>query len=106
MIKRTVSGNAAAQAADEASKAAERSSYRAESLIGTLGRRTSVRLIEAEAFRRIMSGAAPEMLDDFARQLSDWFRETYPAAPPPTPHAIEEQIRDMWHHRHDMIRGG
>jgi hypothetical protein len=32
--------------------------------------------------------------------------ETYPAASPVTPHAVEQLIRETWHHRHDMIRGG
>ena len=70
------------------------------------GHRTSEHLIEAEAYRRIMSGAAPETLDDFARQLSDWFRNMYPTASPLAPNAVEEQIRDTWHRRHDLIRGG
>ncbi len=73
---------------------------------GSPGHRMSERLVEAEAYRRIMSGAAPEMLADFARQLSDWFRESYPAARPMTPDAVENDIRDIWQRRHDMIRGG
>ena len=73
---------------------------------GIPGHRTSEHLVEAEAYRRIMSGAAPETLADFAHQVSDWFRETYPTASPLTPHAVEEQIRDTWHRRHDLIRGG
>lgn len=73
---------------------------------GVPGHRTSEHLVDAEAYRRIMSGAAPETLSDFARQLSDWFRDAYPAAAPLTPKAIEQQIRDTWHRRHDMIRGG
>ncbi len=72
----------------------------------TPGHRMSQRLVEAEAYRRIMSGTAPEMLADFARQLSDWFRESYPTSSPMTPDAVEKDIRDLWHRRHDMIRGG
>jgi hypothetical protein len=70
------------------------------------GHRTSEHLITGEAFRRIMAGEAPETLDDFAQQLLEWFQETYPAASPLTRNAVEEQIRDTWHRRHDMIRGG
>jgi hypothetical protein len=73
---------------------------------GLPGRRMSERLVEAEAYRRIMSGTAPEMLGDFARELSDWFRERYPTAAPITPDAVERDIREIWHRRHEMIRGG
>ena len=73
---------------------------------GIPGHRTSEHLVDAEAYRRIMSGAAPETLSDFAHQLSDWFRDAYPAASALTPKVIEQQIRDTWHRRHDMIRGG
>jgi hypothetical protein len=44
----------------------------------TPGHKTSQHSIEAEAYRRIMSGEAPETLADFARELVDWFRDTYP----------------------------
>jgi hypothetical protein len=67
---------------------------------------TSQHLIEGEAYRRIMSGEAPSTLSEFAQQLSDWFRETYPTASSVTTHTIEDQIRDTWHRRHDLIRGG
>ncbi len=73
---------------------------------GIPGHRTSEHLVEAEAYRRIMSGAAPQTLVVFARQLSEWFREAYPAASPLTPQAVEQQIRDTWHRRHELIRGG
>ncbi len=73
---------------------------------GSPGHRKSERLVEAEAYRRIMSGAAPEMLAEFSRQLSDWFRESYPMALPMTPDAVERDIREIWHRRHEMIRGG
>ncbi len=70
------------------------------------GHRTSEHLIEGEAFRRIMAGEAPETLDEFAQQLLEWFRETYPAASPITRDVVEGRIRDTWHRRHDMSRGG
>jgi hypothetical protein len=70
------------------------------------GHRTSQHLIEGEAYRRIMSGEAPSTLSEFAQQLSDWFRDAFPAASPVTPNAIEKQIHDTWHRRHEMIRGG
>ena len=73
---------------------------------GIPGHRASEHLVEAEAYRRIMSGAAPETLSEFARQLSDWFRDAYPTALPLVPKEIEQRIRDTWHRRHDMIRGG
>jgi hypothetical protein len=53
-----------------------------------------------------MSGSAPETLDDFAQQLLDWLRETHPGATPMTLNAVENQIRETWHRRHEMIRGG
>ncbi len=72
----------------------------------TPGHRTSGHLIEGEAFRRIMAGEAPETLDEFAQQLLEWFQEAHPAASPLTRNAVEDQIRDTWHRRHDMVRGG
>jgi len=35
-----------------------------------------------------------------------WFREAYPGAAPMTPNTVEDQIRETWHRRHAMIRGG
>ena len=75
-------------------------------MTGTPGHKTSLRLIESEAYRRIMSGEAPETLADFAQQLLDWFGKTYPAASPMALTAVEDQIRETWHRRHEMIRGG
>lgn len=63
-------------------------------------------LVEGEAYRRIMAGEAPATLNEFALQLSDWVRETHPTAPLLTPAAIESRIRETWHRRHEMIRGG
>jgi hypothetical protein len=72
----------------------------------TPGHKASQHLIEGEAYRRIMSGEAPETLSDFAQQLLDWFGQTYPTASPLTANAIADQIRDTWHRRHELIRGG
>ena len=63
-------------------------------------------LIEAEAYRRIMAGEAPATLVVFAQQLLDWLRQSYPDASPTTPAMVENQIRETWHRRHDMIHGG
>ncbi len=71
-----------------------------------LGHRASQRLIEGEAYRRIMSGHAPQTLSGFARELSDWFKQTHPTASPLTANAIENQLRDTWHPRHELVRGG
>jgi hypothetical protein len=70
------------------------------------GHKTSQHLIEGEAYRRIMSGEAPQTLAAFAQQLLDWFRETHPTASPLTLNAVEDQIRETWHRRHELIRGG
>jgi hypothetical protein len=70
------------------------------------GHKRSQHLIEAEAYRRIMSGEAPATLTEFAQQLLDWLRKSYPEALLTTPDTVENQIRETWHRRHDMIRGG
>lgn len=70
------------------------------------GHKRSQHLIESEAYRRIMSGAAPATLDEFAQQLLDWLRETYPDAAPIALEMVENQIRETWHRRHELIRGG
>ena len=70
------------------------------------GHKRAHHLIEAEAYRRIMAGEAPTTLSDFARQLATWLTATYPGAASMTPAAIERQIEDTWHRRHDLIRGG
>jgi hypothetical protein len=53
-----------------------------------------------------MAGEAPAMLAKFAQQLLDWFQASYPDATPTTLTAIENQIRETWDRRHEMIRGG
>jgi len=70
------------------------------------GHRTALRLIEAEAYRRIMAGDAPATLDAFAQQLLDWLGQSHPECSPVTLTNVENQIRDTWHHRHDMVQGG
>jgi hypothetical protein len=70
------------------------------------GHKKSQHLIEAEAYRKIMSGEAPATLVEFAQQLLDWLRQSYPEASPTTLAAVENDIRETWHRRHDMIRGG
>jgi hypothetical protein len=70
------------------------------------GHKRSQHLIEAEAYRRIMAGDAPATLDGFAQQLLDWLRQTYPEASPITLAKVENEIRETWHRRHDMILGG
>ncbi len=70
------------------------------------GHKRSQQLIEAEAYRRIMSGEVPATLAEFGQQLLDWFRKSYPEASPITLATVENEIRETWHRRHDMIRGG
>ena len=70
------------------------------------GHRASQHLIEAEAYRRILSGQAPETLAEFAEQLLHWLRESHPRAAPTTLTAVEEWIHETWHRRHEIIRGG
>jgi hypothetical protein len=70
------------------------------------GLQTALHMIEGEAYRRIMSGMAPDTLGQFAEQLLDWLREAYPGAAPVTQHDVENQIRETWHRRHELIRGG
>jgi hypothetical protein len=70
------------------------------------GHKRSLHLIEAEAYRRIMAGEAPTTLAEFAQQLLDWLRRSYPQASPATLATVESQIRETWHRRHEMIQGG
>jgi hypothetical protein len=70
------------------------------------GHRTTLNIVEGEAYRRIMSGMAPDTLDQFAGQLLDWLHQNHPGAAPVTVHDVENQIRETWHRRHDLIRGG
>ena len=70
------------------------------------GHKRSLHLIEAEAYRRIMSGEAPPTLVEFAQQLLDWLRQSYPEASPTTLATVENAIRDIWHRRHELIQGG
>jgi len=70
------------------------------------GHKRSQHLIEREAYRRIMSGELPESLGEFTRQLLDWFRQIHPGASSITLEMIENRIRETWHRRHELIRGG
>jgi hypothetical protein len=75
-------------------------------MTSTPGHKASQHAIEHEAYRRIMSGEVPERLDEFAQQLVDWFKQTHPTGSPMVLNAVEEQIRETWHRRHELIRGG
>lgn len=66
----------------------------------------ALQFIESEAYRRIMSGKAPATLTEFSQQLLDWLSASCPDASPITRMAVENQIPDTWHRRHDIIRGG
>jgi hypothetical protein len=68
-----------------------------------LGRKKALQAVEIEAYRQIMSGAAPATLMEFARQLLDRIRSTHPAA---ALTEVERQISDNRHRRHELIRGG
>ena len=70
------------------------------------GHKRSQHLIEAEAYRRIMSGEAPATLNEFAQQLLDWLRQSYPEASPTTLATVEDAIHETWHRRHELIQGG
>lgn len=71
-----------------------------------LGHKKALQAIETEAYRQIMSGAAPETLAEFAQQLLDWLRNIYPDAAPISLTEVERQISETWHRRHELIRGG
>jgi hypothetical protein len=71
-----------------------------------LGHKKALQAVEVEAYRQIMSGAAPATLTEFARQLLDRIRSTHPDAAPLTVIEVERQIGETWHRRHEMIRGG
>lgn len=63
------------------------------------------RQIEREAYRRIMAGEAPETLGELAQQILRWVRETHPGSRAMTLHKVEDQIRDTWYRRHELIHG-
>jgi phosphate transport system protein len=66
----------------------------------------SIDLIRSEAYRRILAGEAPETLTAFAEQLSQWLCATHPGRTTMAPGIIEEHVRDTWHRRHELVRGG
>lgn len=70
------------------------------------GHKSSRRLIEHEAYRRIMAGQAPETLSELAQEILDWFRGAHPGATAVTLNEVEDHIRETWHRRHELIRGG
>lgn len=63
------------------------------------------RQIEREAYRRITAGEAPNTLDQLTQQILLWFRETHSSAKVITLKMVEDQIRDTWHRRHELIHG-
>jgi hypothetical protein len=67
------------------------------------GHKLSQRLIEQEAYRRIMTGRAPETLSELAEEILHWFRETHPGAATLTLNEVEDHIRATWHRRHELI---
>lgn len=71
-----------------------------------VGHKRAHRLIEGEAFRRIMAGEAPATLDAFARDLALWLSQTHPDSTPIAADRIALQIVDTWGRRHELVRGG
>lgn len=69
----------------------------------TPSRRMVQRILQEEAYRRIMTGDMPETLSEFAARLSVWLKEAYPAAPPISEPLVEDAIRSTWHRRHQII---
>ena len=72
----------------------------------SIGKKKALQAIEAEAYREIMSGMAPATLAEFAAQLLDWIRSAHSDSPFLTLAAVETQISQTWHRRHELIRGG
>ena len=66
-------------------------------------RRMARRILQEEAYRRIMTGDMPERLSEFVARLSAWLRDAYPTAAPMPEPLVEDAIRDTWHRRHEMI---
>jgi len=61
------------------------------------------RILQEEAYRRIMAGDIPATLSELAAHLSAWFKETYPAAGVVSEPLVEGAIRDTWHRRHELV---
>jgi hypothetical protein len=72
----------------------------------TADRKLWQRQIEREAYRRILAGEAPETLGELTQHILSWFRETHPGSQAMTLNKVEDQIRDTWHRRHELIHGG
>jgi len=68
-----------------------------------LGRRRVRRILQQEAYRRIIAGDTTETLSEFAAQLSAWFKDAFPVAAAVSESLVEDAIRDTWHRRHEMI---
>jgi hypothetical protein len=66
-------------------------------------RRMALRILDEEAYRRILAGNAPESLSDFGSQLAVWFKDTYPSAPEVPERLVEQAIASTWHRRHEII---
>ena len=71
-----------------------------------IGHNRAQKLIEGEAFRRIMAGEAPATLDAFARDLALWLTQAHQVAASLTADDIARQIHNTWDKRHELIRGG
>ncbi len=66
-------------------------------------RRMARRILQEEAYRRILAGDIPDTLSEFAARLSAWFKHAYPAAPAVPGPSVEGAIRDTWHRRHEVV---
>ena len=68
-----------------------------------LGRGAARRILQQEAYRRVLAGNLPQTLSDFAAQLSAWCSAAHPALPTPRESFVEDAIRDIWQRRHEII---
>jgi hypothetical protein len=68
---------------------------------GSAAARTSLTLVQAEAYRRITGGDVPETLSDFASELAAWLRQAQSSGICPE-HTIEDAVRELWHRRHQF----
>jgi hypothetical protein len=70
---------------------------------GAPGRPTSMHLIQNEFERRCASGTTASGTAEAAKELLDWFRQTYPAKPPPTEKTIKNRLPE-WRRESDQSR--
>jgi hypothetical protein len=61
---------------------------------GAPGRPSSMHLVRAEAEQRRKTGQAALPVEDEAKALHSWFKNTHPAGPLPTAKTIENRIRE------------